>query len=93
MAGMENFVLRTLAAFASSVLVFYLDLDLSFYSCVASGENLSSALHSGLRAAAGFLFEVYFVRFQAAIICFVLVFILMGRNFPISPPQTADNSN
>lgn len=93
MAGMENFVLRTLAALVSSLLVFYLDLNLSVYVCVEWEKIFPRHYTPGLGEAAGFLFEVYFVRFLVAIICFVLVFILMGRKFPISSPKSSDISN
>jgi hypothetical protein len=93
MAGMENFVLRTLAALVSSALVFYLDLNLSVYARVEWEKFFPLHRTPGVGAAAGFLFEVYFVRFLVAIICFVVVFILMGRKFPISSPKSSDISN
>ena len=90
MAGMNNFILRTLVALGSSGIAFYIA-----FNTLAPAWGDYSLRHNperSLGAAAGLAIEFYLIGFGAAIICFLLVFFLMGFKYPIFTRRTPDDS-
>ncbi len=81
MAGMNNFILRTLVALGSSGIAFFVA-----FNTLGPAWGKYSLRHNperGLGPAAALGIEFYLIGFGAAIICFLLVFFLMGFKYPI----------
>ena len=88
MAGMDNFILRTLVALGSSAMAFYIA-----FNTLAPAWGKYSLSHNperGLGPAAGLLIQFYLIGLGAAIICFLLVFFLMGFKYPILRRKNPD---
>ena len=85
MAGMKDFGLRFLVSLVSSVIAFHLAFRqwMAFFLRIHHERNLG--------VAAALAIQSYAVGYCAAIICFILVFIVMGLKFPFLRPKSSDH--